>query len=341
MRPTDFAYRLTGYLGSYLPGQQGMSTNTIKSYRDTFSLFLKYCEEKESLPPEKLSLNHFNRLLVERFLTWLEEERGCSISTRNQRLAAIHAFFRYLQMEAPENLLLHQQILSVKFKRAPKASIQYISIEGMKAILAQPDTATSNGVRDLTLLCLLYDTGARVQEIADLVVGDVRLDAPSTVKLTGKGQKARIVPLMSQTASLLGKYMDDRYLRSPEKKAFPLFCNRMRQKLTRAGIAYILDKYVQSVKAHSSALLPEKVSPHSLRHSKAMHLLQSGVNLIYIRDLLGHVDLKTTEVYARADAEMKRTALESAYKSITPDSTSTWHEDAGLMKWLHELCKPS
>jgi len=266
MKPTDFAYHLTNYLGSFLPGQQGLSPNTVKSYRDTFSLLLKYCKEESGIKPEKLTVNLLDASIIEGFLDWLESERSCGISTRNQRLAAIHAFFRYLQIEAPDNLLLYQRILAIKFKRSPTSSVNYISLDGIKAILAQPETDTVPGQRDLALLCLLYDTGARVQEVADLTAGDVRIDSPATVRLTGKGRKSRIVPIMGRTAELLRKYMDACDLFQQHKKSYPLFCNRSRQKLTRAGISYILDKYVSAAKDHYPEAIPGTVSPHCLRH---------------------------------------------------------------------------
>lgn len=339
MKPTDFAYHLTNYLGTYLPGQQGVSSNTIKSYRDTFSLLLKYCKEEKGIPPEKLSLKHLDGKIIEGFMQWIEVSRRCSISTRNQRLAVVHAFFRYLQIEAPDNLLAYQRILAIKSKRSQKPSVNYISLEGIKSILAQPDTDTPAGRRDLAMLCVLYDTGARVQEIVDVTVGDVRLEFPATIRLTGKGQKSRIVPVMGQTAELLKKYMEANDMLQSGKKSYPLFSNRMRQKLTRAGISYVLDKYVSAAKDSCPDMIPQTISPHCIRHSKAMHLLQSGINLIYIRDLLGHVDIKTTEVYARADAEMKRKALESTYPNIAPERAFSWQDNAELMGWLHNLCR--
>ena len=337
MKPTNFAYHLTEYLSKYLPSQVGASTNTIKSYRDTFTLLLKFCKTEKGINPDRLTLNHLEKVLVEDFLFWIEKEKKCSVSTRNQRLAAIHSFFRYLQIETPENILSCQKILSIPVKRYSRQNLNYLSLEGIKAILAMPDTGTLNGRRDLVLLCLLYDTGARVQEIADCTVGDIRLEDPATIRLRGKGGKSRIVPIMKQTASYLKEYIRERNLDKPVMRPYPLFYNRIRRKLTRAGITYILDKYVERARSITPEHIPDTVSPHSIRHSKAMHLLQAGVNLIYIRDLLGHVDIKTTEIYARADTNMKRKALENAYKDISPDKVSEWQNDGELMSWLKNL----
>ena len=192
------------------------------------------------------------------------------------------------------------------------------------------------------MLSLLYDTGARVQEVVDLTLGDIRLSSPTVVRLTGKGNKSRLVPIMSPTEKLLRQYLDECGKDISIHRAYPLFCNRVGNQLTRAGVTYILHKYLSQAKASVEDSIPDKFSPHGLRHSKAMHLLQSGVNLVYIRDLLGHADVSTTEVYARADEHFKRKALELAYPSPTPASDSPisiWQKDDDLMGWLKNLGK--
>lgn len=337
MKPTNFAYHLTVYLSKYLPGRMGTSRNTIYSYRDTFSLLLRFCSEEKGIAIEKISMETLQKNLLDEFLTWLETHRGCSISTRNQRLAAIHAFFRYVQLEEPGYLMLCQQILAIPMKRSASKAINYLTLDAIKAILKAPDTSCLMGRRDLVLLSVMYDTGARVQEIADLSAADVRLEDPSTVKLTGKGNKSRLVPLMSPTAKLLDQYMSEHDLKSIAYRSYPLFQNRSHNKLTRAGITYILKKYVDEARSHHPELIPDVVSPHSFRHSKAMHLLQSGVNLVYIRDLLGHVSIKTTEVYARADSHMKRNALENAYQASPSSGLPVWQQNQQLLKWLKDL----
>lgn len=340
MKPTDLAYHLSEYLGKYMPGRLNMSENTIKSYRDTFSLLLRYCREAQKIPVEKVTVAHLSKDLVENFLLHLENERNCSATTLNQRLAAIHAFFKYLQTEAPENIFMYQQILSIRFKKTHRGSfVKHLSLEAIQCILAQPDSETLEGRRDLTLLALMYDTGARVSEVAELLVHDVRIENPATVRLLGKGSKARIVPLMSQTKELLELYTYEQGLVAKHLGLHPLFFNRQKKRLTRAGIAYILDKYVNLARLKSPNLITINVTPHIFRHSKAMHLLQHGINLVYIRDLLGHADISTTEVYARADAEMKRKALENAYQNPAPKDLPPWQKDEGLLDWLKNLGK--
>ena len=306
MKSTDFAAQLSRYLGTYLPGQSGSSINTVCSYRDTFSLFLRYCNDIQGLTPQKLTLQDIDHHLVEQFLLWVENERGCSASTRINRLAAIHAFYRYLQIEMPQLLMRCQEILSVPYKKTQKKAMSYLTLDGIKVLLAQPDISTVSGRRDLAMLSLLYDTGARVQELVDLRIEDVRLSSPTVIRLTGKGRKSRLVPIIKPTENLLRQYLEEHDRDYAAHGGYPLFCNRVGKKLTRAGVTYILDKYISQAKNVGENSLPDSVSPHCLRHSKAMHLLQSGVNLIYIRDLLGHADVSTTEVYARADEHLKR-----------------------------------
>ena len=339
MKPTDFAVYVTKFLGSYLPGRIGASTNTVNSYRDVITIFIKYCHDEKDIPPEKLTIKHCTSELITDFLLWLEETRGCTTSTRNQRLGVIRSFFSYLQVEEPEYMLQCQQILAIPYKKHRKPVISYLSIDALKMLFSMPDTTQANGRRDLTLLTIMYDTGGRVQEIADLTVGDVRLEAPATIQLTGKGSKSRIVPLVPQTCKILKDYMRERNLLSAEKSALPLFCNKWKNKLTRSGISYILEKYVSMAHQQEPLCVPENITPHCLRHSKAMHLLQGGVNLIYIRDLLGHVNIKTTEIYARVDTDMKRRALENAAKNSPSPELPIWHKDEGLLLWLRNLGK--
>ena len=339
MKPTDFAFYLTDFLSKYLPGTAGLSPNTIMSYRDAFSLFLEFCSENKKIKPEKLSMKDLSRKLVEEYLDWLEKDRNCITSTRNVRLAAFHSFCRYFQTEFPDYILSAQQILSIPIKRTKKLSVEYITLDAMKLLLEKPSKTTRQGRRDIVLLSLRYDSGARVQELADLKVRDIRTASPSTVKLTGKGNKNRIVPLMNPMSELLKQYLEENNLTGTHALEYPLFSNRSKEKLTRAGIAYIVKKYADQTIKQSPELFPNRLSPHCFRHSKAMHLLQSGVNLIYIRDLLGHADIQTTEVYARIDGEMKRKALEKNTHNIVSDKMPEWQCNAGLMKWLKNLGK--
>jgi site-specific recombinase XerD len=339
-KTTDFPYYLSKFLAQYLPGEVGASQNTILSYRDTFTLLLKYCKTHENTLPENITLDILSKELIVAFLGWLEDERRCSISTRNQRLTAIHSFFRFMQTEDIIRINQYQRILSISKKKTASGTINYMTPDGIRLILEQPNVQSLSGYRDMVLLSLMYDSGARVQEMADISVGDVRTESPATIKITGKGGKSRIVPLMEPTADVVRRYIIDSGLDCNSKRSYPLFPNRSGRKLTRAGIKYILDKYVEAARIENSAILPDIISPHSFRHSKAVHLLHAGVNLVYIRDILGHADLKTTEIYARIDGEMKRKALEEAFTNTVPsDMIPLWQQDGELLNWLQSLGK--
>jgi site-specific recombinase XerD len=325
---------LTDFLSRYLPGERGASKNTIASYKDTFILFLMFQKEKKSVQAEKLTLRLITKDSIVEFLNWLEVERHCCAATRNVRLAALHSFFRYLQYQNPEYMVEWQQILSIPSKKTEKTAINYLSVEGIRLLLDGPDLSTKKGRRDLALLSLMYNSGARVQEIIDLTPSMVRLHEPCTVKLIGKGSKPRIVPLLEQQLTFLKTYMGEQNLLEPYASRYPLFSNSRKEKLTRAGVNYILAKYARQARMKKPALIPEKISCHCLRHSIAMHLLQSGVNLIYIRDILGHTSVQVTEVYARTDSRQKREAIEKAYSDVSPKEVPSWLTNDDLLGWL-------
>jgi integrase/recombinase XerD len=341
MKQTDFARMLARFLSDYLPGQRNLSTNTIKSYRDTFRQILKYYESELNIKPHHLTFKMINAKTIRDFLSWLEKSKDLSINTRNQRLAAIHSFFRYTQSEEPEILLECQRILGIPFKKREKKIIEYLSVESLECILQQPDTTKKRGRRDLILMAILYDTGARVNEIISLKSRDVRLARPATVTLTGKGNKKRCVPIMEKTQSLLECYMKENNLSENGRQDHPLFYNARRNPFTRPGITYILRKYLMLAKiSNPDIIFPECLHPHMVRHTKAMHLLESGVNLIYIRDLLGHVNVTTTEIYLRVNTEIKRKVLESVYMPVLPQhKIPVWEDDTDLLNWLHDLCR--
>lgn len=339
IKPTDFARALSGYFFEYLPIQKGLSENTIHSYRDSMSVFLSYCENKCHLKREKIEIKDLDRELVEGFLNWLEQQKGNSTATRNQRRIALNSFFKYLQYESPEHVLLCQTICSIPKKKYRKQTIRHLSVDGIKAILEQPNQKSRSGRRDFTILCLMYESGARISEIADLCIGDLCLDKKCTlVRLHGKGKKVRTVPLISNISSMMSRYLrDERQYRACQNDE-PLFCNRFKEKLTRAGITYIFNKYVNAAKNDKPELFPEKVYPHIFRHSRAMHWLEAGIDLQYIKDLLGHASLTTTEVYAQINTEMKRKVLESIQSTEhSLEDYPSWTEDKSLMGWLESF----
>ena len=298
---------------------------------------MKYLDDTQNIKAEDVDIPLLTRETIIKYLEWLEKSRGSSVSTRNIRLAAIKSLFSYIQTQTPDYIYQCQQILSIPRKKEPGHTLEYLTIEGIKSVLDAVEASSRTGLRDLTLLSLMYDSAARVQEIADLSVNDFRAEKPSTLRLTGKGSKTRIVPLMSTTSDLVSKYISIYHPSYRGEYNVPLFSNRKKEKLTRAGIAYILKKYVKIAREKQPDLIPETVSPHGLRHSKSMHMLQAGVPLIYIRDFLGHSEISTTEIYARCDSEQKRKAIENTCPSITKSETPMWQKDTSLLGWLQSL----
>ncbi|MYA16966.1 MAG: tyrosine-type recombinase/integrase [Gammaproteobacteria bacterium] len=336
MKPTDFSVHMTGFLTHHLAAQRNLSPNTVRTYRDAFTLLLRFCRDQRGIALERLCLKHVDVPLVEAFLDHLEAERQVSIPTLNNRLAALHSFFRYVQSEVPDHLLQCQRILAIPLRRQTRAIVGYLSKEDLARILAQPDLRRRAGRRDAVLLSVLYDTGARVQELIDLSAGDVRLDPPAQIRLFGKGRKMRAVPLMEATSRILGDYLHENGLQRPEKSEEPVFQNRRGGRLSRWGVRYILDKHVRAVRDADPGFR-QPVTPHTLRHTKGMHLLQAGVSLEIIRDFLGHEGVTTTQIYARANLEMKRKALA---KVADPDGfpeVPSWQRDQNLLDWLHSL----
>jgi integrase/recombinase XerD len=339
MKQTDFAKALTRFLMEFLPGQRNVSPNTIKSYRDAFKQYLMFMQEKQGIKPEKISFASVSTFSIKNFLHWLETSKKVSISTRNQRLAAVHSFFRYAQAEYPEILFESQKVLGIPFKKKQQQTIPHLTMNQLAYLFEQPDTTTKKGRRDLALMVILYDSGARVQELIDLKVYQVRLAQPATITLTGKGNKQRIVPILAKTRAILEGYMVENHLLENGRQQSPLFHNSRYQAFTRPGITYILNKYyIQAKIHHKEEIFPDTIHPHMLRHSKALHLLESGVNLIYIRDLLGHVSVTTTEMYLKFDTELKRKALEAAYPQVVSQNAPEWEGNADILQWLQNLC---
>jgi integrase/recombinase XerD len=336
----DFAETLQSFFSTYLVKERGVSSNTIRAYRDTFVHLLNFIQETKKTAPEKITLSIINRELVIHFLDWLEEKRGNSITTRNQRFAVLKSFSNYLMLYDPVHMAQWKLIHAVKMKKGISETVNYLTIDGIKYILEQIDTKNRQGRRNLTLLSLLYNTGARTQELIDLTPLSIRREKPYMIELFGKNSKKRLVPLEDNMMILLENYMLENNLLLSENNSHPLFYNVWNEKLTNPGITFILKKYASQVKILHPEAIPLKLSPHIFRHSRAMHLLQAGVNLVYIRDLLGHASVQTTEIYAKADSKLKREALEKAYADIgvtTIQAQRSWEKDPKLKTFLKSL----
>jgi len=331
MMMNDFGFHITKFFSEYLPSTLAASINTIKSYRDAFVQLISFFEKKYQIKSNKLSFDNITVSSIEDFLLWLETEKRISMATRNQRLAAIHSFFKYVQHREPAYFNLCTSILSIRFKRKPLSALSYLSLDEIKILFSLPNKNIKQEYRDLTMLVILYDTGARVQELIDLKLQQIRLDSKPIVYLQGKGNKTRVVPIGNDTANIIKKYIVDNAIAIPTDN---LFKNKQQRPLTRAGVNYVLNKYIEIGRKQKPNLFKKTISPHCMRHSKAMHLLEAGVNLIYIRDFLGHVSVTTTEVYAKTNPELKRKFLEENSVSLGVTSKYSKQNKDDLLQWL-------
>jgi site-specific recombinase XerD len=339
MKRTDFAFYLSKFFVKYLPDSKGSSPRTIDSYRYGFMKFLDFLYEARSLSADRVAISDLTYDNVRDFLGWLQEEQHNSIATRNQRQAALNSFVRYLMYEYPDYMNEYQRILSIPVKKSPQAEIRFLKSAGVKLLMAQPNTETPSGLRDYVILTLLYTTGIRVTELIGLRVKDISLQEPCTLLVHGKGSKYRYVPIRKHIAPIINRYLVAKHYDRPENMSEWLFQNHMGQKFARQGINYLINKYVAMAQEASPELIPDKLSPHKMRHTAAMSLLEAGVDLIYIRDFLGHVSVKTTEIYLRTDAKLKREAIEAASMEVVPKEEAKWENDASLKDWLKNFGK--
>ena len=334
--PNTLARTLRVFLGDHLPVLRGMSPHTISSYRDSLSLLLRFVATHQDRPVDVLDIVDIGTHEVVAFLNHLEQDRHNSPATRNVRLAAIHAFFRFLAGQDPEYLEHCQRVLGVPFKRTRIQPVEYLEYEEIQAVLATIDRSSRNGLRDYALLVTMFNTGARVQELLNLRPFDLQLIRPYQVRLLGKGRKERLCPLWRETAKLLRSFLAARKL--PTHCAEPLFVNHREEPLTRFGVRYILAKYCERARDHTPTLRHKKLHPHSMRHSTATHLHKAGVDLVTISHWLGHASVNTTNRYASVDLEMKRAAIAKA-KPIgsKKEPVAAWRRNASILEWLEAL----
>ena len=337
-RPNDLGLCVEKFFREYLPALRGMSQHTIRSYRDALVLFLRFVSGHSGHRLENLGLDAFNAEHVGLFLTFLEVERHNGIATRNARLAALHTFARFLATESPERLAELQRILGLPFKRgARNAPIEYLESVEVEALLQQIDRSTKMGRRDYALFALMFNTGARVQEVLDLKLSDVRSEPPCQVRLHGKGGKVRLCPIWASTAARL-KELAQQTPGGDEATDRLLFTNQRGGKLTRFGVRYLLNKYIAAGATTANTLQEKRIHPHSLRHTTAIHLLKAGVDFATISQWLGHASLNTTMKYARADLDHKRQALAQVFPdALAPPSAGATRVGIDIVEWLRRL----
>jgi site-specific recombinase XerD len=324
----DFQSLLSSFFLEYLPYRRSFSVNTTKGYRDAFVLIIGWLEDKCGIRADRISLADLTVSRIEAFLLWVCTERGCSEATSNIRLAALKSFARFVQTECPEHINTCAAILAIRAKKVGQPEIGYLSVDAVSAVL----TSAHGDLRDHAMLALLYDSGARVAELCAVRICDIRFDPPCTVRLYGKGRKVRVVPISKQAARIVGTFIKKHH--TEEDLETNLFLNNRGEAIGRAGVAYILKKHVKAANVAQPEGVPAKVHPHMLRHSKAMHMLEAGVNIIYIKDFLGHSSVTTTEVYAKANPEMKRKAIEDAGANIIKGTRYSAVNRKDLLNWL-------
>lgn len=332
-KPTLLARALRDFFADHLPRLRGMSPHTVRSYRDSMLLLLRFVVARYRRRPAKLDIDDITAERVIAFLQHLEDERHNTAATRNVRLSAIHAFFRYLAGQHPDRLEHCQRVLGVPFKRTRARAIQYLEYDEIQAVLAAIDRTKRGGRRDYVLLATMFNTGARVQEILDLRPCDLQLLKPFHARLVGKGRKERLCPLWRQTAELLAALLAE----SNHDPGDTVFRNHRGQPLTRFGVRYILAKYCERAHQTAPTLEGKRLHPHSMRHSTAVHLLKSGVDLSTISHWLGHASINTTNRYATIDLEMKREAISKAAAVGHPPPDAAWRKDSSILTWLESL----
>lgn len=339
-KPTDLGRELVRFFEDYLPVQRGVSPHTLRSYRDALLLLLQFAARDSRHAIERLEIADITAERITRFLSFLEAERNNGIATRNARLGAIHVFARFMASHHPELLGSLQSIIGLPFKRgALDAPIEYLERAEMEALLNSIDRGTMAGRRDYALFAMMFNTGARVQEVLNLRRRDVRLDAPCQVRLHGKGNKVRLCPIWPAIARLLRDLMQEGRSVEPEPADAFLFTNARGRQMTRFGVRYLLRKYVAAASCSVTSLRDKRIHPHSVRHSTAVALLKAGVDFATISQWLGHASLNTTMRYARADVDLKRQALAQVFPDALapPRGGHLLLDGRDLVGWLRRM----
>lgn len=337
MQTPNLASLIRGFFEQHLVAHCGFSGNTVLAYRDSFKLLLLFAVRHLHKVCTDLTLEDISADLVRQFLRQLEDGRRNSIPTRNLRLAAIRSFFGYLATFDPRYMTHAQSILAVQFKRRPHRAAKYLDHEEVLAVFKAIDARTRLGQRDDALLRMLYNGGMRAQEVVDLNVNHVRFTRPHSVRIIGKGNKERACPLWPETLAALKHYLAARSVQLTD--SVPLFVNTYGNRLTRSGIRYVVKHRVSDAAKAHPPLLARRVTPHTWRHTTAMHLLQSNVDLATIRSWLGHDSIETTNGYVDINLEMKQKALESCEK-VLPKAASpaaNWKHNKDILGWLSSL----
>lgn len=328
-----FSYLVTTFFTAHLGAELGLSPNTVASYGDCMKLLINYLCQRLGLDPEAIDIQMITPERVLDFLDWLQKERGNANVTRNQRLAAIKSFFHFLARTVPELMHTNERIQAIKQKSTDQRPPPNLTVEEVEAILACPDPRTLPGARDKALLHVMYNAGARVQELADLTVADLHLQAPATVTLTGKGNKTRVIPLWKGTLEIVNSYLRFREQEAVHSEC--LFLSGRGGHMTRSAIARRVACHAESAMSACPSLKGRKITPHTFRHTTALHLIEAGNDIFVLKDWLGHASIKTTSQYVEISVERKRKALEKVPPpgGGDPAEPARWKQPA-LMAFL-------
>lgn len=333
MKPCSLAKLLHAFFHDWMGQQRNLSRHTVLSYRDTWKLLLGFVAARKRREIARLSLSDVGAGEVLAFLQHLENERMISVGTRNCRLAAIHSFFAFVARREPLAIAQCTEIARIPVKKMHRPVMCYLDADEITAILRQPDRANSEGQRDHALLGFLYNTGARIQEALNVRPRSIRFESPAQVELLGKGRKSRVCPLWPETIDLLRALLR----RQPRLDDQPIFVNRYGRPLSAAGVRFKLKHYVQAAAKEVPSLAKKRVGPHTFRHSVGVQLVAAGVDVSVIRNWLGHARLDTTNLYARANLETKRKALDQVDPTTRPSKPPRWKQDPDLLTWLDSL----
>ena len=321
MKNNPFLRQLGEYFDTFLPEIRKMSKNTISAYGDSIAVFLQFVYETKGLDHTKITYKHFTAALFDDFLFWLKNERKYSVSSVRHRMTAITSFLKYASRREMSAVSAYSNAFAVEKPNGTQTAFPYFTLEEMKILLSIPNTNKYLGDRDIVLLSLMYEAGARAQEICDLCVGDIKFSKTTKVKLHGKNDKIREVPIADEVANLIRYHLKKQNLINIENKRLQLFSSQTNEQMTTSCVRSIVKKYVGIAKRENPSLfLENNYSPHSFRHSKAVHMVEAGVALIYIRNFLGHSTISSTEIYARVGQSAVTKALTERKIPILVDS---------------------
>ena len=339
---TDFFGTIRSYLLDYLPNQKCFSVNTVKAHKNTLNLFVSYLRNEKQLKADKITFSIFERQTFLDFLEWLTVKRGCSSSSRNQRLSILRTFFGYAGQLDCLQVSLELQIKRIPAAKEVKSMPKFLSENALKVLLEQPDISKSNGLRDRFFMMLMYDTAARCSELINMKVCDLKINITHPVAyLKGKGDKLRSVPLMPKTVEHCRHYLRAFHPDSDYTSDKPLFYTKIHDvqgKMSSAAALAFVKKYGEAARKVCPEM-PEKIHPHMLRHTRAIHIYRDGVPLVLVGEYLGHVNPITTKIYAYADSEMKRRALEKVQKDhgVSSHEVPVWQNNEDMILQLSGL----